>query len=100
VYALITGEPPYPPLYFQWWQGIVILSASAGLLLRIGFLLGKRSREGAVALLLLALYPFPLALLTGQPVRWGELVFVAVQLALVASIWPQLSKGNEPTRAK
>jgi hypothetical protein len=99
VVALVIGEPPYPPLYLAWWQGVVILATSSALHLRIGFLLAKRSREGAVTLLLLALYPFPLALLTKQPVRWEELVFIAVELALVASIWPQLSKGDQPVRS-
>ena len=100
VVGLVIGEPPYPPLYLSWWQNTLITASSAALLLRIGFLLAKRSREGGVTLLLLALYPFPLALLTKQPIRWEELVFVTVQLAIVASIWPQLARNNEPTHAK
>lgn len=91
-----TQDQQSVTLNLPWWEVALILSGAAVLHSTIGFLLARRARAGALIVLVITLYPPAFALVTRRPLVG---VWVMVGLALLASIWPQLSQRSEPTRA-
>lgn len=79
---------------------LLLLSAMAGALLATGFLLARRARAGALLALAVAFYPLAFVLTGQRPVSWLDIVVALVTVAVIASIWPQLSSRSEPTPAK
>ena len=97
--ALILDWSPSPgnPSYAV---TLLLLSAMAAALLATGFLLARRLRAGALLALAVTLYPLAFVLTGRRPLSWLDIVVSVVTVAVIASIWPQLSSRNESTPAK
>ncbi|MDP9200896.1 MAG: hypothetical protein M3P26_03035 [Gemmatimonadota bacterium] len=82
--------------------GVTLLSFSAmsGALLLTGILLARRARAGAYMALIVTLYPLAFILAGWRPLSWTDVIVTLVTVAVVASIWPQLSSPRASTAAK
>jgi hypothetical protein len=70
---------------------VLILFAFAICLLAAGVLLARRSRLGAILALLLNTYPIAFVLTGVRRFEWYDVVVPLLTIAVLISIWPQLS---------
>jgi hypothetical protein len=83
----LSPSPGNPSFAFA----LLVLSAMAGALLATGFLLARGAREGALMALAVTLYPLAFVLIGRRPLSWLDIVVGVVSVAVIATIWPQLS---------
>lgn len=97
--ALVLDLSPLPgnPSYAV---TLLLLSAMAGALLVTGFLLARRARAGALMALAVTLYPLAFVLTGRRPLSWLDIVVTVVTVAVIASIWPQLSSRSASAPAQ
>jgi hypothetical protein len=74
--------------------------AMAGALFATGVLLARRERAGALLALVLTLYPLAFVLAGQRPLARSDVIVTVVTVAVIASIWPQLSARRQSTPAK
>lgn len=76
------------------------LSAMSAALLLTGVLLARRSRAGAVMALILSLYPWVFVLTGQRRLSWVDVIATVATVAVIGSIWPQLSPRPASTPAQ
>ena len=81
----LLPSPAYP------WFSVLEVSAFAIILFAIGMLLARQSRVGALLALAIALFPLASVIGGRRPLDWSDAIVTVVALAVIASIWPQLS---------
>lgn len=77
--------------YPRYWFSMLEVSAFAIILFAIGILLARRSRVGALLALAIALCPLAFVIGGARPLDWSDAIVTVITLAVIASIWPQLS---------
>jgi hypothetical protein len=77
--------------YPSYWFSLLEVSALAIILLAIGILLARQSRVGALLALAVALCPLGFVIGGARPLDWSDAIVTLITLAVIASIWPQLS---------
>jgi hypothetical protein len=79
---------------------LLLFSVMAGALIATGVLLARRARAGALLAVILSLYPFAFVLIGSRPLSWLDIASSLITVAVIASIWPELSSQGESTRVK
>ena len=74
--------------------------AMAGALFATGVLLARRERAGGLLALALTLYPLAFVLAGQRSLTRYDVIVTVVTVAVIASIWPQLSSRRRSTPAK
>jgi hypothetical protein len=94
--AFVLDQSPSPgnPSYVVM---LLSFSAMAGALLLTGVLLARRARAGALMALIVTLYPLAFVLTGRRPFSWLDVIVTLVTVAVIASIWPQLSSPKAST---
>jgi len=78
----------------------VLSMAMAGALFATGVLLARRERAGGLLALALTLYPLAFVLAGQRPLTRYDVIVTVVTVAVIVSIWPQLSSRRRSIPAK
>ena len=79
---------------------LLLFCVMAGALIATGILLARRARAGAILAVILSLYPLVFVLIGKRPLSWLDIASSVITVAVIASIWPELSSPRKLTRAK